>query len=75
MLRKELVAMFMESPFYFDLMLRERLGLVQQHGNRFSPQDWVKSNHSLAGIAHQSMRDQSSINNVTNFVAGYFSSK
>ncbi len=36
MRRRELVAMFMESPFYFDMMPRERLGLLQQHENRFS---------------------------------------
>lgn len=76
MLRRELVAMFMESPFYFDMMLRERLGLVQKHENRFSTQDWGKSNHSFAGIAHQSKRDGSSVNNnVTKIVVGYFSSK
>jgi hypothetical protein len=34
--RRELVAMFMESPFYFDLSLRERLRLVQQHEWRCS---------------------------------------
>jgi len=34
--RKEFVAMFMESPFYFDLRPRERLFLVQQHQHRFS---------------------------------------
>lgn len=33
---RELVAMFMESPFYFDLHVRERLVLVQQHYKRFS---------------------------------------
>jgi hypothetical protein len=33
---RELVAMFMESPFYFDLHVRERLALVQQHRRRFS---------------------------------------
>ncbi len=33
---RELVAMFMESPFYFDLQVRERLLLVQQHYRRFS---------------------------------------
>lgn len=33
---RELVAMFMESPFYFDLQVRERLALVQQHRRRFS---------------------------------------
>lgn len=39
MRRRELVAMFMESPFYFDMMPRERLGLLQQHENRFSTGD------------------------------------
>jgi len=34
--KQELVAMLMESPFYFDLRLRERLVLVQQHYRRFS---------------------------------------
>lgn len=34
--KRELVAMFMESPFYFDLRLRERLVLVQQNQRRFS---------------------------------------
>jgi hypothetical protein len=34
--KRELVAMFMESPFYFDLRLRERLMLVQQYQRRFS---------------------------------------
>jgi hypothetical protein len=34
MRRRELVAMFMESPFYFDLGPRDRLLLVQQHENR-----------------------------------------
>jgi hypothetical protein len=29
--RRELVAMFMESPLYFELPLRHRLLLVQQH--------------------------------------------
>ena len=33
---RELVTMFMESPFYFDLHIRERLALVQRHRRRFS---------------------------------------
>ena len=33
---RELVAMFMESPFYFDLHIRERLALVHRHRRRFS---------------------------------------
>jgi hypothetical protein len=39
MRRRELVAMFMESPFYFDMGPRERLLLVQQHENRFPTGD------------------------------------
>ncbi len=34
--RKEVVAMLMESPFYFDLRPRERLLLVRQYQLRFS---------------------------------------
>ncbi len=33
---RELVAMFIQSPFYFDLHVRERLALVQHHYRRFS---------------------------------------
>jgi hypothetical protein len=39
MRRRELVAMLMESPFYFDLGPRERLLLLQHHENRFSTGD------------------------------------
>jgi hypothetical protein len=34
--KRELIAMLMESPFYFDLHLRERLGLLKYHQERFS---------------------------------------
>ena len=33
--KKELVAMLMESPFYFDILLGQRLVIVQQHARRF----------------------------------------
>jgi hypothetical protein len=33
--RKQLVAMLMESPFYFELSLRERLTLLRQQEWRF----------------------------------------
>lgn len=39
---RELVAMFMESQFYYDLQARERLALVQPHYRRFS----IKFPHS-----------------------------
>jgi hypothetical protein len=35
MQKKELVSMFMESPFYFELTPRERLFLLQDHRRRF----------------------------------------
>ena len=35
MQKKDLVAMFMESPFYFDLTIRERLFLLQDLARRF----------------------------------------
>ncbi len=34
--KRELVAMFMESPFYFDLRVRDRLALLRDHIKRFS---------------------------------------
>ncbi len=33
--KQELVAMLMESPFYFDLLPRERLALLRRHSRRF----------------------------------------
>ena len=35
MQKKDLVAMFMESPFYFELTPRERLFLLTDHRRRF----------------------------------------
>ena len=35
MQKRRLISMFMESPFYFDLSLRERLFLLRDHGRRF----------------------------------------
>jgi hypothetical protein len=35
MQKKDLVSMFMESPFYFELMPRERLFLLKDHRRRF----------------------------------------
>ena len=36
MKKGELVAMFMESPFYFELTPRERLSLLEDHRRRFA---------------------------------------
>jgi len=35
MQKKDLVSMFMESPFYFELTPRERLFLLTDHRRRF----------------------------------------
>jgi hypothetical protein len=35
MQKKDLVSLFMESPFYFELPPRERLFLLQDHRRRF----------------------------------------
>jgi hypothetical protein len=50
MYRKELVAMFMESPFYFDMMPRERLGLLRQHEYRFSIGGHSKFSHAVPQV-------------------------
>jgi hypothetical protein len=42
--KQEVVSMLMESPFYFDLLLPNRLVLVQQHYRRFSENS--KTGHS-----------------------------
>ena len=34
--KRELVAMFMESPLYFDLRVRDRLALLKDHIRRFA---------------------------------------
>jgi hypothetical protein len=53
MLRKEIVAMFMESPFYFDLLLQERLKLIQKHENILCPKTNKKTKYVLKRINHE----------------------
>ncbi len=50
MRRRELVAMFMESPFYFDLGPRERLLLVQHHESRFPNGDRRKVDQPFLNV-------------------------
>jgi hypothetical protein len=72
MCKKEIVAMFMESPFYFDLMLRERLELVQGHENRLSTNNQKeKNNYKFGGTTYKSKNG----NMVTKIIVGYFSPK
>jgi len=35
MQKKDLISMFMESPFYFELTPRQRLFMLQDHRRRF----------------------------------------
>jgi len=50
MRRRELVALFMESPFYFDLGPRDRLLLVQRHEGRFSHGDRRKIDQAFLKV-------------------------
>lgn len=52
MKKRELVAMLMESPFYFELLVRERLALVQQHLRRFSLNTTATKAGQFTGIQH-----------------------
>lgn len=55
-LKRELVAMFMESPFYFDLRARERLALLRDHIRRFAFQ---ASQSALTTLVHSGKVDPS----------------
>ena len=50
MRKKELVALFMESPIYFELLLRERLELLKDHIRRFSHQAPLGGIAALANV-------------------------
>jgi hypothetical protein len=47
--KKELVAMFMESPLYFDLVVRDRLALLRDHIKRFAYRGSQSGETTLAG--------------------------
>jgi hypothetical protein len=67
--RKELVAMLMESPFYFDMILQDRLKLIQVHMDRFSPKGHEISNHFHKITKHPTQNDAEG---VTKIIVGYF---
>jgi len=54
--KRELVAMFMESPFYFDLRVIERLALLRDHIRRFA---FRASQSGVATLAHSGKVDPS----------------
>ena len=70
--RKELVAMFMESPFYFDMIIQERYELIQEHLNRYSTNSLYQSIYSCKIIKHQNNNES---NVVTKIIVGYFPPK
>ena len=67
--RKDLVAVFMESPFYFDLMLQERLELLQEHENRLATRRWDKSKYLFEITAYRHNNDAHVVTKIT---VGYF---
>jgi hypothetical protein len=67
--RKDLVAMFMESPFYFDMLLIERLELVQEHESRFFTRSRSKSNYLLLRTKYL---DKDDAHIVVKIIVGYF---
>lgn len=67
--RKELVAMFMESPFYFDMIIQERYELIRDHLSRYSANSHCKSIYSCKIVEHQ---NNNGSNVVTKIIVGYF---
>jgi hypothetical protein len=68
--KRELVAMLMESPFYFELLPRERLMLVQQHHRRFSLKA-VAGPTSLAGKGSCGFASVTKADNVASIMVGF----
>lgn len=62
--KRDLVAMFMESPFYFDLHLQERLQLIKRHVRRFCSPD--QTSHCHPGRAEGTEAGQ-----VATIIVGY----
>lgn len=52
--KRELVAMFMESPLYFDLQVRERLALLKDHIRRFA---YRATQAGLGALVHSGQVD------------------
>ncbi|MGA9754953.1 MAG: hypothetical protein WBV23_07400 [Desulfobaccales bacterium] len=78
MRKKELVAMFMESPLYFELRVRERLELLREHISRFSLQDPLGGIATLANAVPEDPTATSTRGAETNYarlIVGYFPPK
>ena len=68
--KRDLVAMFMESPFYFELRLRERLALVQQHQRRFS-KSLEAGQANLAEKGNFGWAERANTGKITTIIVGF----
>jgi hypothetical protein len=69
--KKELVAMLMDSPFYFDILLGERLVILQQHSRRFLGKTRLDRSIDAKKVADSIMFDERDIGKVTTIIVGY----
>ncbi len=60
--------MFMESPFYFDMMLQERLELIREHEARLYTESPSKSNYTFGRTIYK--KKNSDI--IAKLIVGYF---
>lgn len=75
--KRELVAMFMESPFYFELRVRERLFLLKDHLRRLAgraSQSGLALVHSVQADAavDGATRPQTDAAGSAKIIVGYF---
>jgi len=75
MQKKDLVAMLMESPFYFDIMLEERLVIVQQHGQRFLGKTMLNQSIDAKKVTDSIVVDEGDVGKVATIIRGYIPSK
>ena len=72
---KELVAMLMESPFYFDILLGERLVIVQQHSRRFLGKTMLDQSIDSKKVTDSIVVDERDVGKVTTIIVGYIPPK
>jgi len=75
MKKKELVAMLMESPFYFDILLGERLEIVQQHERRFLGKTMLNQSMNSKQATDLIVVDEGDVGKVTTIIRGYIPRK
>lgn len=77
--KRELVALFMESPLYFELRVRERLALLRDHIRRFAFRasqsglgTLVHSGQVEPGVGSATRRQTDETGRNTKIIVGYF---